>query len=116
MNSLRNLLLHLSKKDLHLQVQRNSLATMLPTLDQHAEEILTVEKQRIISVDQPNTLKILRGFLLGGEVIAIPTDTVYGLACDANNEQAIQKLYQIKGRNSNKPVAICVKDFPALRR
>lgn len=44
-------------------------------------------------------------------VIALPTDTVYGLACSANSEQAIQRLYEIKGRNEEKPVAICVGDI-----
>ena len=42
-----------------------------------------------------------------GQVIALPTDTVYGLACSANCPNAIQKLYEIKGREENKPVAIC---------
>ncbi|XP_055837681.1 threonylcarbamoyl-AMP synthase [Episyrphus balteatus] len=50
-----------------------------------------------------------------GDVIALPTDTVYGLACSANNEKAIQKLYAIKGRDFHKPVAICVKDIESLR-
>lgn len=50
-----------------------------------------------------------------GEVIAIPTDTVYGLAADSRNCDAIQQLYNIKGRHFNKPVAICVgnvEDIP----
>lgn len=47
--------------------------------------------------------------LKNGEVIAVPTDTVYGLAVDASNSSAIAALYKIKGRDSNKPLAICVK-------
>lgn len=50
-----------------------------------------------------------------GNVIALPTDTVYGLACSANNPIAIQKLYDIKGRDENKPVAICVADLHQLK-
>lgn len=42
-----------------------------------------------------------------GSVIALPTDTVYGLATDAQNPSAIAKLYSIKGRNLQKPIAIC---------
>lgn len=49
--------------------------------------------------------------LLRNHVIALPTDTVYGLACNANSEEAIQRLYKIKGRNEEKPVAICVADL-----
>lgn len=51
-----------------------------------------------------------------GTVIGIPTDTIYGLACSANNQVAIKKLYDIKGRNEEKPVAICVSDFTELKR
>ncbi|XP_025196713.1 yrdC domain-containing protein, mitochondrial [Melanaphis sacchari] len=42
-----------------------------------------------------------------GSVVALPTDTVYGLAADAQNSSAIGKLYNIKGRNLQKPIAIC---------
>lgn len=41
-------------------------------------------------------------------VIAIPTDTLYGLAVDANNSQAINRVYSMKCRASNVPLAICV--------
>lgn len=50
-------------------------------------------------------------FLKSGSVIAVPTDTVYGLACDATNTGAIHKLYNIKCRNENKPVAICLGEI-----
>lgn len=43
-----------------------------------------------------------------GDVIAIPTDTVYGLAADSRNCHSVQALYDIKGRDFNKPIAICV--------
>lgn len=42
-----------------------------------------------------------------GCVVALPTDTVYGLATDAQNPIAIGKLYNIKGRNLQKPIALC---------
>jgi len=46
--------------------------------------------------------------LKSGAVIATPTDTVYGIACDAQNKSAIRRIYEIKGRDFNKPIAICV--------
>ena len=46
-----------------------------------------------------------------GGVIATPTDTIYGLAALANNIKAVRKIYEIKGRNQAKPVAICVADI-----
>ncbi|KAH8373019.1 hypothetical protein KR009_010273 [Drosophila setifemur] len=67
-------------------------------------------------VEEAAALQLARQCLLSGQVIALPTDTVYGLACDANNEQAIQRLFEIKGRDEHKPVAICVHNIAALRR
>lgn len=46
--------------------------------------------------------------LQSGHVIATPTDTIYGLAALVQNREAVQKLYQIKGRHAEKPIAICV--------
>lgn len=48
--------------------------------------------------------------LLQGKVIAMPTDTVYGLACLATNLRAIQRLYEIKRRDEEKPLAICLSN------
>lgn len=55
-------------------------------------------------------------FLLNGYVIAVPTDTIYGLACSANCPNAIKKLYSIKGRDATKPVAICVTNIADVRK
>ncbi|XP_018568999.1 yrdC domain-containing protein, mitochondrial [Anoplophora glabripennis] len=66
-----------------------SMATHIPILNSAAEEI-AIE------------------YLKSGSVIAVPTDTVYGLACDATNTSAINNLYAIKCRNENKPLAICL--------
>ncbi|XP_026173510.1 threonylcarbamoyl-AMP synthase [Mastacembelus armatus] len=49
--------------------------------------------------------------LKDGHVVAVPTDTVYGLACLAQDSEAIQKIYNIKGRNGQKPLAICVGEI-----
>lgn len=46
--------------------------------------------------------------LLSGHVIAVPTDTLYGLAALAQNNTAIERIYEIKRRSSTKPLAICV--------
>ncbi len=45
-----------------------------------------------------------------GNVIAVPTETVYGLAVDATNEEAVAKLFIIKGRPENKPITIQLGD------
>ncbi|KAJ9594049.1 hypothetical protein L9F63_014526 [Diploptera punctata] len=52
--------------------------------------------------------------IINGGVIAVPTDTIYGLATSAQNSQAISHLYEIKGRDPNKPIAICVGDIDSI--
>jgi len=42
------------------------------------------------------------------EVICMPTDTVWGLLCKASSDKAVQRIYQLKNRNSNKPLALLV--------
>jgi len=49
-------------------------------------------------------VKILRE----GGVIAYPTETFYGIGADAENEEAIEKIYMIKGRNFNKPIPVII--------
>jgi L-threonylcarbamoyladenylate synthase len=49
-----------------------------------------------------------------GGVIGYPTETVYGLAVDAYNEEALKKLFMIKGREMNKPISLLVRDMQML--
>lgn len=49
--------------------------------------------------------------LKDGEVVAIPTETVYGLAADATNEQAIGKIFAAKRRPSDHPLIVHVDSF-----
>src|SRR3546814_9190802 len=46
--------------------------------------------------------------LAAGSLVAFPTETVYGLGADAENPQAIARIYQAKGRPSNHPVIVHV--------
>ncbi|KAJ8290196.1 hypothetical protein GJAV_G00009820 [Gymnothorax javanicus] len=49
--------------------------------------------------------------LKAGLVAAVPTDTIYGLAALAQNSAAVKKIYEIKGRNGLKPLAISVGEI-----
>lgn len=49
--------------------------------------------------------------LLNGEVIVFPTETVYGVAADALNDEAIDNLISIKERPDNKPFPVMVADL-----
>ncbi len=48
--------------------------------------------------------------LKSGEVVAIPTETVYGLAADASNEAALQRVYAIKQRPADNPLIVHIAD------
>lgn len=63
-----------------------------------------------------NSVTIAAALLEQNEVIAIPTETVYGLACYANSDDAIRKLYDIKKRDGNKPLSICVSSVKYIKR
>jgi L-threonylcarbamoyladenylate synthase len=51
----------------------------------------------------------------GGGIAALPTDTVYGLVCDAGNEDAIRRMFAMKKRPEEKAFPIFVKDVAAAR-
>lgn len=44
-----------------------------------------------------------------GGLIVLPTDTVYGIACDPCNASAIERLYQVKGREHSKPLQVLLR-------
>lgn len=54
--------------------------------------------------------------LSAGQVVAIPTETVYGLAANALDEAAVQKVFQIKGRPPSDPLIVHVRDSEALEK
>lgn len=47
-------------------------------------------------------------YLQSGKSIVFPTETSYGLGCDATNQEAVDKIFKIKGRKSDKPLLIVV--------
>jgi len=49
-----------------------------------------------------------------GNTILYPTDTIYGIGCDATNFEAVEKIYAIKERDPSKPLLILVDSFPML--
>ena len=49
--------------------------------------------------------------LAAGELVAIPTETVYGLAADAMNGEAVSSIYVAKGRPSDNPLIVHIADF-----
>jgi len=54
--------------------------------------------------------------VLAGEPVAVPTETVYGLAADATKAEAVARIYEAKGRPSFNPLIIHVIDLDAAKR
>ena len=54
--------------------------------------------------------------LQDGGVILYPTDTIWGLGCDATNMDAIQKIYNIKQRKESKSLITLVSDIKMLKK
>ncbi len=68
----------------------------------------------LIPENYNQALEIATVTLQNGGLIAFPTDTVYGLACDAFNTVAIEEIYQIKGRDFAKAIPIMVGEFDQI--
>ena len=49
--------------------------------------------------------------LAAGEVVAVPTETVYGLAANAYDETAVRKIFSAKGRPQDNPLIVHIADF-----
>ncbi len=49
-----------------------------------------------------------------GEVIAFPTETLYGLGADALNHAAVEKVFQLKGRDATNPIPVLIADRAML--
>ena len=60
----------------------------------------------IIDQQNKNAVILATKALQEGEIIIIPTDTIYGLAVDGSNPEAVERLYNLKKRDKNKPIAI----------
>lgn len=50
-----------------------------------------------------------------GKIIITPTDTIYGITCDATNEESIKKVYQIKKRPLSKPLILLMNNYEMIK-
>lgn len=63
------------------------------------------------SSDIQNAVEVLKN----GGVILYPTDTIWGLGCDATNPQAVDKIFKIKKRRESKSFIVLIDEFKHLR-
>ncbi|ROS73173.1 translation factor SUA5 [Curtobacterium sp. PhB130] len=59
-------------------------------------------------------MRLARAALGRGELVVVPTDTVYGLAADAFNQAAVQRLLDAKGRTRQSPPPVLIPGPPTL--
>jgi L-threonylcarbamoyladenylate synthase len=64
----------------------------------------------------PGTIEAARDHLRSGNLVAFPTETVYGLGADATNGVAVARLYEAKGRPAFNPLIAHVSDIAAAHR
>ncbi|MFA5126873.1 MAG: L-threonylcarbamoyladenylate synthase [Patescibacteria group bacterium] len=69
------------------------------------KEIILTNKNRI------EVLQAALGVLQNDGVIIYPTETSYGLGADFFSPTAVKKVYQVKGRDKDKPLSVIVSDF-----
>jgi len=62
-----------------------------------------------------NELKTALKHLKKGETILYPTDTIWGIGCDATNKKAVEKIYAIKNRVESKSMIILLADYEQLK-
>ena len=69
---------------------------------------------RILSIQDPQAISIAAKIIGQGGLVVFPTDTIYGLAADPWNGQAIQDIYTAKGRPQEKAIPVLIGSLPQL--
>ena len=59
-----------------------------------------------LSANDPNCVEIAASIIKRGGLVAIPTETVYGLGADGMNEAAVAKIFETKGRPQDNPLIL----------
>lgn len=67
-----------------------------------------------IVASTPEMIQLAAGLLKQGELVAFPTETVYGLGADAANSEAVAAIFKVKGRPANHPVIVHVGNLDSL--
>jgi L-threonylcarbamoyladenylate synthase len=65
---------------------------------------------KVISIANPDAIPLAAAAVAQGELIVVPTDTVYGVACSPFNEKSIARLYVAKNRPHEKAIQVLLAD------
>ncbi len=71
-------------------------------------------KTEILSIQHPDAISHAMTVLIGGGLVAFPTDTVYGVAANPFDAAAIERLYEAKIRETNKAIAVLIGDLDQI--
>src|SRR5262249_11097412 len=104
---------HRAAGDVALLVHRRSPlhphpGHFLPPPHAGYERGLTHRKSGSMEVTSPETIAAAVAVLRRGGLVGLPTETVYGLAADAENELAVRRIFAVKGRPSTHPLIVHV--------
>jgi L-threonylcarbamoyladenylate synthase len=80
-----------------------------------SEPAMAKPETRVLPFDEPAIAEAAR-LILAGEPVAVPTETVYGLAADATSAEAVARIYEAKGRPSFNPLIVHVPDLATAEK
>ena len=79
--------------------------------ERHEAEIITIDSR----APDPGDVARAVDYLRDGQVIAYPTETIYGLGADVLDRKAVKRIYDIKARDYGLPISILIDDLSMLR-
>lgn len=68
----------------------------------------------ILSANDPAALSRAKELIASGQMVILPTETLFGLTCDATNEDALRKLFALKQRKMTQPAAVYLPDVASI--
>ena len=81
-----------------------------------SEQSLPLDDTVLFDPSAPGAIEMAAELIVSGGVVAIPTDTVYGIVASLSHPEALRRVFQIKNRDQSKPLPILVSSTDALAR
>lgn len=73
-------------------------------------------KTQYLNIEEQDSIDKAANLLLLGEIVAIPTETVYGLGICYNSNKGVEKLCSVKKRSTSKSIAICLDSYQSIKK
>lgn len=71
---------------------------------------------KVISIEEKNAIRMAKKVIQNGGIVVIPTDTLYGIACDPRNIRALNNMYIAKQRPTYKAIPLLLGGMEQLRK